>query len=77
MSIADLQEGEKAIIENIDHAEIPLKLIELGCLPGNEVELIQRAPFQDPICIKLNGSNLAIREELAKRVQITKVEYGR
>ena len=70
MSIADLKEGEKGIIENVDHNDIPLKLIEMGCLPGNEVELIQRAPFKDPICLKINGSVLAIRESIAQLIQI-------
>ena len=73
MSIADLLEGEKAIIHNVGHKGIPLKLIEMGCLPGNEVEMIQRAPFKDPLCLKINGSVLAIRESLAQLVEITKV----
>lgn len=70
MSIADLKEGEKGIIDNVDHNAIPLKLIEMGCLPGNEVELVQRAPFKDPICLKINGSVLAIRESIAQLIQI-------
>ena len=70
MSIADLKEGEKGIIDNVDHNAIPLKLIEMGCLPGNEVELVQRAPFKDPICLKVNGSVLAIRESIAQLIQI-------
>ncbi len=70
MSIADLKEGEKGVIDNVDHKDIPLKLIEMGCLPGNEVELIQRAPFKDPICLKINGSVLAIRESIAQLIQI-------
>jgi len=73
LSIADLKEGEKGIIKNVSHDDIPLKLIEMGCLPGNEVELIQRAPFNDPICLKINGSVLAIRENIAQMVKITKV----
>ena len=73
MNIADLKEGEKGIIKNVSHDDIPLKLIEMGCLPGNEVVLIQRAPFKDPICLKINGSVLAIRENIAKMVKITKV----
>lgn len=73
MSIADLKEGEKGIIESIENDNIPLKLIEMGCLPGNEVELLQRAPFRDPICLKLNGSVLAIRENLAQYILISKL----
>ena len=71
MNIADLKEGEKGIINDMNYDQIPLKLIELGCLPGNEVELVQRAPFKDPICVKINGSVLAIREDLAKMISIS------
>lgn len=75
MSIADLQEGEKGIIEDIRHEDIPLKLVEMGCLPGNEVELLQRAPLNDPLCLRINGSMLAIREALAAKIKITKVTW--
>ena len=71
MNIADLKEGEKGIINDMNYDQIPLKLIELGCLQGNEVELVQRAPFKDPICVKINGSVLAIREDLAKMISIS------
>jgi len=73
LSIADLLEGEKGVIKDVSHDDIPLKLIEMGCLPGNEVLLIQRAPFNDPICLKINGSVLAIRENIAQMVKISKV----
>ena len=73
MNIADLKEGEKGIINDMNYDQIPLKLIELGCLPGNEVVLVQRAPFKDPICVKINGSVLAIREDLAKMVSISSI----
>ena len=49
MTLLDLNKGEKAIISDIETEKLPLKLIEMGCLPGNEVELIQLAPFSDPM----------------------------
>lgn len=49
---------------------IPLKLLEMGCLPGNEVELLQIAPFGDPLYLNINGSHLAIRIETAKQIEI-------
>ena len=51
---------------------IPLKLLEMGCLPGAEVELIQIAPLKDPLYICVNGSHLAIRKETAAQIQILK-----
>jgi ferrous iron transport protein A len=73
-TIANLSVGEKGIIENIPFDSVPLKLLEMGCLPGKEVELIQIAPLQDPLYIKVNGSHLAIRKETAELIEITKSE---
>ena len=46
----------------------------MGCLPGAEVELIQIAPFNDPLYICVNGSHLAIRKETAAKIQIIKAK---
>ena len=73
-TIADLSVGEKGIIQDISFDNVPLKLLEMGCLPGKEVELIQIAPLQDPLYIRVNGSHLAIRKETAELIQITKSE---
>lgn len=45
----------------------------MGCLPGNEVLLIQWAPFKDPLFLSINGNNLAIRKEMAALIEISKV----
>jgi ferrous iron transport protein A len=71
-SIASLRVGEKGIIENISFDSIPLSLLEMGCMPGERVELIQKAPLKDPLYIRVNGSHLAIRIETASQILITK-----
>lgn len=71
-TIATLKKGEKGIIQDFDIDAIPLKLIEMGCLPGNMVELVQHAPFHDPLYINMNGSYVAIREETAVKISIKK-----
>lgn len=70
LTIAHLQKGQKGIIKNFPVDDIPLKLIEMGCLPGNEVELVQTAPFRDPMYLNINGSHLAIRKETALLIEI-------
>ncbi|MBT8260733.1 MAG: ferrous iron transport protein A, partial [Bacteroidia bacterium] len=45
ISVADLKKGERGIITDSSSEAIPLKLLEMGCLPGNEVQLLQLAPF--------------------------------
>ena len=69
-TVADLKKGDKAIIKDVSASNIPIKLLEMGCLPGNEIEIIQLAPFLGPIYININGSHLAIRKETAKLILI-------
>ncbi len=72
-SLADLRRGEKAIIKEFEIENVPLKLLEMGCLPGNEVELVQIAPFKDPMYLNINGSHLAIRKETAEHILVEKI----
>ena len=71
-TIATLRKGEIGYISEESLGSIPLKLLEMGCLPGAEVELVQMAPLKDPLYICVNGSNLAIREETALKIKILK-----
>jgi|TARA_B110000908_G_scaffold29743_1_gene35165 ferrous iron transport protein A len=73
-TIASLHIGEMGYISEESLNEIPLKLLEMGCLPGAEVELIQLAPLNDPLYICVNGSHLAIRKETAAKIQIIKAQ---
>jgi len=54
MTIADLEKGEKAVIIDCSSDDIPLKLLEMGCLPGNEVQLLQIAPLSDPMYLNIS-----------------------
>lgn len=70
MNIAELNIGQSAIISDVAIDNIPLKLLEMGCLPGKTVELIQKAPLNDPLYIKVNDSHLAIRVETALQIEV-------
>ena len=70
MTLAELKRGQNAIITDVSSKKIPLKLLEMGCLPGNSVELVQVAPFSDPMYVNINGTHLAIRKETAIHILI-------
>ena len=74
LTIADLKKGEKGVITDSSSEDIPLKLLEIGCLPGNEVRLLQLAPFADPMYLNVNDSFLAIRKETASLIVIEKTD---
>jgi len=74
VTVADLQYGQKGVIKDFTEHILPIKLLELGCLPGNSVELLQIAPLNDPIYINLSGSHLAIRRSLAALIELEIIE---
>lgn len=69
-----LTKGAQAEIESIETDQLPLKLIEMGCLPGNTISLIQKAPFNDPLYFRVDESHLAIRRETAKHIFVRLLE---
>jgi ferrous iron transport protein A len=44
----------------------------MGCLPGNNVNLLQVAPSNDPLYLNISGSYLAIRRETALQIIVRK-----
>jgi len=74
LTIADLREGQKGIIKDVSSKDIPLKLLEMGCLPGNSVELLHIAPLSDPMYLNINDTHLAIRKETAIHIEIELTE---
>jgi ferrous iron transport protein A len=69
-TIAQLKIGQKGIISGFNIDEIPLKLLEMGCLPGNAIQLIQIAPFGCPMYFNVNDSHVAIRLETAREITV-------
>ncbi|WP_235935428.1 FeoA family protein [Flavobacterium ichthyis] len=65
-----LKKGQKAKVLEINIETIPLKLVEMGCLPGNEIEFLQAAPFGDPLYFNVNDSFVAIRKETACEITV-------
>ncbi len=72
-TVDQLKKGEQARIVDFNLDEIPLKLLEMGCLPGNIIKLVQIAPLGDPIYLNINDSHLAIRKETAKEIIVEKI----
>jgi len=69
-----LQKEQKAIIISFNLDTIPLKLIEMGCMEGHLIELVQTAPLGDPLYLNINGTHLAIRKEMASDIVVEIIE---
>ena len=71
MKLSDLKPGQEAIINEFDSNEILLKLMEMGCVPGERIYLEQVAPLGDPISIKISGYSLSLRLNEAEHINVT------
>jgi len=69
-NLLDLKIGQKAIISDCIDEKLPVKLMELGCLPGNEVQLLQIAPLNDPLYYLVAGTRIAIRRNMASLIYL-------
>ena len=67
-SVADLPLGGKGIISAFTDPELSLKLLEMGCLPGAEVQLSGVAPLGCPYNISVAGYHLSLRREEAAAI---------
>ena len=72
MLLSDLRRGDKAIIDSFTDNEASLKLLEMGCIPGEKIKLIRIAPFGDPIAILISGYLLSMRKDEAALVVVRK-----
>lgn len=69
-SLAELKPGERAIIKLVNIRAIGLKLMEMGCIPGETVSLSKQAPLGCPIAISIGPNELSIRKEEAAAVMV-------
>ena len=69
--LSALRPGQKGTIVSFTDYELSLKLMEMGCLPGEEIEVIRIAPFGDPIAYSVSGYVLSLRKNEAATVVIT------
>ena len=51
--LSELAVGQNAVIHSFEKDEIFIKLMEMGCVPGEKVKVEQIAPLGDPISISV------------------------
>jgi ferrous iron transport protein A len=68
MKLSDLKQGERGKIKCFQSSDLELKLMEMGCIPGEEVIVEQVAPLGDPISIRISGYLLSLRLNEANQI---------
>lgn len=68
---SDLKYGEKAIIRDVDNSHPSShRILEIGFTPGQEIELVNKSVFNDPIALSIRGTIIAIRKNEATCILI-------
>ena len=68
--LSELAVGKTGIIKEFENDDIFLKLMEMGCIPGETVKVDQVAPLGDPISITVAGYRLSLRLNEAEKIWI-------
>ncbi len=66
--LSELKPGQEGIIREFRDNEIFLKLMEMGCVPGERILLEQVAPLGDPISVNIAGYHLSLRLDEADHI---------
>ena len=68
MRLSEVRAGKTVEIESFEEDDIFLKLMEMGCLPGENVTVEKIAPLGDPISIRVSGYLLSLRLNEAEKI---------
>ncbi|MEA3466545.1 MAG: FeoA family protein [Thermodesulfobacteriota bacterium] len=72
--LRQLEVHDKATVTSITIAgEMGRRLRDMGLVPGTEIEIIGRAPLQDPVALRLRGFTLTLRNSEADYINVEKV----
>lgn len=70
-SLDQLKPGDRAKIRALkQEGGLAQRLMEMGLLEGDEVELIRVAPMGDPLEIRVGDYHLSLRKSEAKLVEL-------
>jgi ferrous iron transport protein A len=70
-TLAELPSGQRCIIDRLELPEdVARRLMELGFLPGNEVIPGKRAPGGGARVFRVDGSEVALRDDTAARLYV-------
>lgn len=71
--LSEIKIGKKAIIKSFENDNIFLKLMEMGCVPGEIVTVNQISVFKDPISIMVAGYQLSLRLNEAENILVEEI----
>lgn len=73
MKLSELKSGSRGRILGFERQDLELKLMEMGCLPGELIRVEQVAPLGGPMNIRVAGYLLSLRKDEAVYIEVERV----
>ena len=71
LSLVDLRKGDAGVLDRIEMpGDEARRLMELGFLPGTRITAGLSAPGGDPRVFQVDGSEIALRRDTARRLKL-------
>lgn len=71
MTLDKLPIGGKAVITAVNgEGALRCRLLDMGLIPGTQVETVKVAPMGDPVELRLRGYELTLRLDEAAKIDI-------
>ena len=72
MTLSDLKTGDEAYIVKVKgHGGFRKRIVEMGFIKGQRVDVLQSAPLQDPVKYKVMGYEVSLRRQEAEKIEVT------
>jgi ferrous iron transport protein A len=71
--LSEIKAGKSVIVKSFSKDDIFIKLMEMGCVPGEVITVDQIAPLGDPISIFVAGYHLSLRINEADNILVEEV----
>ncbi len=68
--LSQIPEGGKGTITELEQSPIIVQLLEMGLIPGAQVEVYKVAPLGDPMVVSVSGTEVTLRKVEAAVVLI-------
>lgn len=68
--LSEIKIGKTVVVHSFEQDDIFIKLMEMGCIPGEKIKVEQIAPLGDPISITVSGYNLSLRLNEAELILV-------
>ena len=75
MRLSELKTGDEAYIVKVQgHGGFRKRIVEMGFIKGQRVDVLQSAPLQDPVKYKVMGYEVSLRRQEAEKIEVSQDE---